>query len=723
MVSMPRDISQVDGNRVSSEIQESEALHRLLQFIRDRSTDAAFCFASEGRLVYASKTACSCVGYSAKELLKLSIQDVIPELDAASWTSYRQAIQQEGSLKVRSHLRSKAARISPIELTIDGFVVNGWDYYCASVRDLTEPSSLVEALEQSEARCQKLTDNLPGTICQFQIQPDGSLFFTYVSSSCRKLLEVEPAALQQDAMLLKNLVHPDHRESFELSIERSSQTLQAWNWEGQLLLPSGKIQWIQATSQPERQANNEIVWDGLLININERKQTEVALQNHLAAMQASIDGMAIANRDRELTYLNAAHANMYGYDSPEELLGQPWTILYGADEMGRLEQEVLLTLEQQGHWRGEAIGKRHDGSTFPQELSLTKLDDGGIVCVVRDITERKQAELALQQANEQLEIRVAERTKELQQANEQLQIKIEEHTSVEESLRQTLHELQKTQAQLIQTERLSSLGQLVAGIAHEINNPVSFIYGNLPHADQYIEDLLYLIDLYQQHHPQPALAIREAMEEINFDFVVEDLPKLLSSIQLGADRIRQIVLSLRNFSRLDEAQYKPVDLHAGIDSTLLLLQNRLIAKRGRPDIRTIKEYGQLPLVECYASQLNQVFMNLLSNAIDALEESRVSDDKERSLCIWIRTEVQDSDNVAIRIIDNGIGMTPKILGQLFTPFFTTKPAGKGTGLGLSISYQIVVEKHGGKLQCFSTPGEGTEFLIQLPIRQVRQEAA
>jgi signal transduction histidine kinase len=263
---------------------------------------------------------------------------------------------------------------------------------------------------------------------------------------------------------------------------------------------------------------------------------------------------------------------------------------------------------------------------------------------------------------------------------------------------------------------------LVAGVAHEINNPVSFIYGNLPYANQYIEDLLHLVDRYQQHYPHPEPAIQRVRKAIDFDFLVEDLPKLLSSMRIGADRIRQIVLSLRNFSRLDEAQYKPVDLHEGIDSTLLLLQHRLKAKSGRPDIQAIKEYGQLPLVECYAGQLNQVFMNLLSNAIDALEESVAEGEENRSLCIWIRTEVQDSKYVAIRIADNAMGMTEEALRHIFDPFFTTKPIGKGTGLGLSISYQIVVEKHGGQLQCVSHPGRGTEFLIRMPICQCDREA-
>jgi signal transduction histidine kinase len=279
-----------------------------------------------------------------------------------------------------------------------------------------------------------------------------------------------------------------------------------------------------------------------------------------------------------------------------------------------------------------------------------------------------------------------------------------------------MQDLRCTQAQLIQTEKLSSIGQMIAGVAHEINNPVSFIYGNLPHANQYIKDLLNLIDLYQQHYPHPAPAIQDVKETINFDFLVEDLPKLLSSMKIGADRIRQIVLSLRNFSRLDEAERKPVDLHEGIDNTLLLLKHRLKAKGDRPDIQVIKEYGQLPLVECYAGQLNQVFMNLLSNAIDALEESVVGNEEQPSPCIWIHTEVQDDGRVAIRIADNGTGITEEARQRIFDPFFTTKPVGKGTGLGLSISYQIVVEKHGGQLQCFSNPNQGTEFLIQMPIQ-------
>jgi PAS domain S-box-containing protein len=285
-----------------------------------------------------------------------------------------------------------------------------------------------------------------------------------------------------------------------------------------------------------------------------------------------------------------------------------------------------------------------------------------------------------------------------------------------------LHSLQQTQAQLIQTEKMSSLGQLVAGLAHEINNPVSFIYGNVDHASAYIKDLLNLLALYRTAYPQPLPEIQVLAESIDLDFLLKDLPKVLSSMKVGADRIRDLVLSLRNFSRLDEAEKKPVDIHEGLNNTLLILQHRLKQTAGNPAIQVIKTYGQLPLVNCYPGQLNQVFMNLLTNAIDALEQSVVSgqwsvvseNTMEKQPMIWISTETNEGGYITIRITDNGPGMTQEILSRLFDPFFTTKPIGKGTGLGLSISYQIVVEKHKGTLHCHSLAGKGTEFVVTLP---------
>ncbi|NET60634.1 MAG: EAL domain-containing protein [Symploca sp. SIO2E6] len=275
-----------------------------------------------------------------------------------------------------------------------------------------------------------------------------------------------------------------------------------------------------------------------------------------------------------------------------------------------------------------------------------------------------------------------------------------------------MQELQQTQAQLIQTEKMSSLGLLVAGVAHEINNPVNFISGNIEYAKQYTQNLLNLVHLYQQHYPQPVAEIAELSEAIELDFVQKDLPRLMASMAMGTQRIQVIVQSLRNFSRLDEARMKLVNIHEGIDSTLLILQNQLKAKVGHPGIEIIKEYGDLPLVECYAGQLNQVFLNILSNAVDALENHDTSTEPHQ---ITIRTAATPSNFVTVSIQDNGPGINKEVKKRLFDPFFTTKPVGKGTGLGLSISYQIVVEKHQGQLECISFPGKGTEFRIIIPV--------
>ncbi|PSB22304.1 hypothetical protein C7B76_04565 [filamentous cyanobacterium CCP2] len=294
-----------------------------------------------------------------------------------------------------------------------------------------------------------------------------------------------------------------------------------------------------------------------------------------------------------------------------------------------------------------------------------------------------------------------------------------------EVLAQTVEDLKRSRTQLIQSEKMSSLGQLVAGIAHEINNPVNFIYGNLSHASQYAQDLLEVLTLFQQEHSSRSPELAERMEELDLEFLMADFPKILASMQLGADRIRQIVLSLRNFSRLDEAGMKPVDIHEGLDNTLLILQHRFKSRSNAAGIKIVKEYGELPPVECYASQLNQVFMNILSNAIDALEEAAEVGDRlgtgEQFPQITIRTGLipdsqTNSSRVIIRIADNALGIPEAIQAKLFEPFFTTKPAGKGTGLGLSISQQIIVERHNGSLECYSQPGEGTEFWIELPIQ-------
>jgi two-component system, NtrC family, sensor kinase len=280
--------------------------------------------------------------------------------------------------------------------------------------------------------------------------------------------------------------------------------------------------------------------------------------------------------------------------------------------------------------------------------------------------------------------------------------------------------LKETQLQLVQGEKMSALGQLVAGIAHEINNPINFVHGNLNHATEYVQELLAFVELHQQQPPAPMAEVQQRAQDIDLEFLRTDLVKLLSSMKIGTDRIRNLVISLRNFSRLDETDYKSVNLHDGLDSTIVILQHRLKASPKAPGIHIIRDYGALPEVECYSSQLNQVFMNLLSNAIDALESCATKEPTitiRTSIIANLGPEGSRLNWVEVSIADNGAGIPESIQANLFDPFFTTKPIGKGTGLGLSISHQIITEKHQGKIECYSTVGQGTEFLVQIPVQQ------
>lgn len=314
----------------------------------------------------------------------------------------------------------------------------------------------------------------------------------------------------------------------------------------------------------------------------------------------------------------------------------------------------------------------------------------------QELLARVKTHLQLRQLTRHLEQRVAEQTANLEAA---------------------LTQLQESQLQLVHTEKMSTLGNLVAGVAHEVNNPIVFISGNIRPAQEYVDSLFQLLDAYQQELPQPSAALQQLIKAIDLPYVREDLPKLIGSMKQGVDRIYTISNSLRTFSRADHDRLLPYNIHDGLDSTLLILKHRLKGNETRPEIQVIKDYGDLPEVECFAGQLNQVFMNILANAIDALDEQN----QGRSFAhieahpnqITVRTGWGEK-GVEIAIADNGQGISPEVQGRIFDQFFTTKNPGKGTGLGLAIAHQIVVEKHGGTLTVQSTPGQGTEFLVSIP---------
>ncbi len=504
-----------------------------------------------------------------------------------------------------------------------------------------------------------------------------------------------------------------------------SAVMHGGTWSSELEMCDRKYQLIPVSLKvnPVKSPSGDVIGTTYICtNIRDRKAAEAEINKSFAALgatlEATADGILVLDANGNIIICNQKFVDLWRI---------PDRIFRSHDDSHILKYVAKrINSAKYLHTFGKGMGIGQNS------FEIVELDDGrtlecysqpqnvldscaGRVWSLRDITERLAAEALVRASEEKYRLQA-------------------------EKLEHALQELKSTQSQLIQAEKMSGLGQLVAGIAHEINNPVNFIYGNLSYADTYTSELLSLVEVYRTYYPEPVEAVQAKLEEIDIDFLASDFVKLVGSIRIGAERIQGIVQSLNKFSRSDEEGCKSVDIHEGINSTLMILQSRLKATPSRPEIKVEKIFAHLPEVECYAGQLNQVFMNLLTNAIDALEEDaqengiwQVVNDKpkwirkdEKVSKILIQTEIltdnqipdmQKCDRLIVKISDNGKGIPEELRNRLFDLFFTTKPVGKGTGLGLSIAYQIITENHGGKLSFSSELGKGTEFTIEIPLNQ------
>ncbi len=581
-------------------------------------------------------------------------------------------------------------------------------------------------------------------------------FFKQINPMCEQVLGFSRQEFLSQAWI--EFVHPEDKALMLKQLQALNADTAAIQFENRFRCQDGSYKWLLWKATP---CQDEKLIYAVASDRTEDKLAEAVSWESEERFGLLVEGIKdyaiiLLDLDGKIASWNTGAQRIKHYQA-SEIIGQSVACFYTKEDQD--SGKPLLGLQiaaSQGRFEDEGWRVRKDGSKFWANVVISALQDAqgqpqGFVRVTRDITERKLAEEALQKAHDDLEKRVETRTSELTQTNELLKQEIDERERTEMALRQSrtrlrnqaqeleaetqhanalLEELQRTQAQLFQTEKMSSLGQLVAGVAHEINNPVGFIYGNLDYANCYIKDLMRLVKLYTIYYPNPVDPIQTELAAMDFNFLMTDMPKLLTSMKVGANRLRQIVLSLQNFLRVEQTEMKPIDIHEGLNNTLLLLQNRLKATSEHPEIIIHKDYGTLPLVEGFAGQLNQVFMNLITNAIDVLEMPSQVRDQPRYITIstgvkdlvreYASSSVQKTPHAVIRIIDNGPGMNEDIGRRLFDPFFTTKPVGKGTGLGLSVSYQIIVEKHGGLLTCLSEPGKGAEFCVMIPFQQHQQ---
>ncbi|MEM9806070.1 MAG: AAA family ATPase [Cyanobacteria bacterium P01_D01_bin.56] len=549
------------------------------------------------------------------------------------------------------------------------------------------------ALHASQKKIQKMANSLPGLIYQFRVDADDRASFTYVSERSTELLGFESHVLQESAEHWIQCIHPEDLTTFQQTINESMENLTPFLWIGRLNLPSGQQRWLEARSMPSCQADGSCLWDGVMLDVSDRIEAEFSFKASQSRLSFLVEQtpIGIIEWDHNFTVVgwNPAAESIFDY-SETEMLGQHAVQI--VPESDRVNVATVMTDLMKGCGGFYSLNQniRKDGTVISCEWINTPLRDKsgqaiGIISMVQDVTERRRSQEIIVQKSHALEKAMAQ--------------------------------LQNTQLQMVQNEKMATLGNLVAGVAHEVNNPIGFLNGSINNTKNYIQDLFEHLDTYQKHQP-PIAPVQENADDIDLEFVLEDLPKLLDSMKGAINRIKGISTSLRTFSRADTENKVRVNLHEGIDSTLLILKYRLKANEQRPAIEVNKDYGELPAVNCFPGQLNQVFMNILANAIDALDEASQSrsfaDIKAKPHCITIRTEL-DNNQVRITIADNGPGIPETVRDKIFDHLFTTKSIGKGTGLGLAIAHQIVVIAHGGRLNVQSEVGQGSRFCICLPL--------
>ena len=821
---------QIANEQLQQQILDSQTTKQALQknynlllTVIDSTPTALFVKDIQGRYMMLNTAGASIIGKSVDDIIGKDDSELFPPEIAGNirrtdlpimTAGETQSIEEELPVKgnLRTFLSTKSAYRDGVG-NISGIV--------SIARDITE-SKEAEVAKNNLAAILEATPDFVG-ICDLEGRP------VYINKAGRKMVgidENEDISNRQVAEFTAASARNTLNQAIATAISGGF-----WSGETAFVSTSGLEIPVSQVIISHSAPDGKLTYISTIArDISDRFQAEQALQLSQARfagiLEIAEDAIISVGADQKIILFNQGAERIFGWTAAEAI-GQSLSLLL--PEAFAAPHSLLVS--NFGHGvkqprkmgkRKEIFARRRDGTEFPAEASISKLEVAGEIiftAILRDVTASRQAEEFVRQSEERYRSlamataqmvwtidaqgkpitlidwmaytgqtfeeatenwaaaihpddraitaqawkRAAE-TKSLYEVEHRLRAAdgsyrhfwvrgvpvlaedgsirewvgthtdITDRVQVLEALKQSegqyrwqaaqlekaVRELHQTQTQLIQTEKISSLGQLVAGVAHEINNPINFIYGNITHATEYATDLLGLLHLYQEKYPNPVPEIAEAAADIDIDFLMEDFTKILESMKVGADRIRDLVVSLRNFSRLDESQMKLVDIHEGIESTLVILQHRLKGNALRPAIEIIKEYGNFPKVECYVGQLNQVFMNLLGNAIDALEEYNRKRSSQEIYANPNRIRITTSANsqtLTIRIADNGMGINQEVIPKLFDPFFTTKPVGKGTGLGLSISYQIIVEKHRGKLQCISAPGEGAEFVIEIPLSQ------